>query len=122
MTRTLHIIRDGRLESTIEPENGTYKIGRDPAADIVLADPAVSKNHATLVLDGEKAIITDNNSANGVFHKGEKITEYAFTDGFEFGLGTEIGISTQKLHARGPMGMEGLTSYKYVVYGDGQIR
>ncbi len=45
-----------------------------------------------------------------------------FTDGGEFGLGAEIGISTQKLHARGPMGLEELTSYKYVVYGDGQIR
>jgi glutamate-5-semialdehyde dehydrogenase len=45
-----------------------------------------------------------------------------FTDGEEFGLGAEIGISTQKLHARGPMGLRELTSYKYVVYGDGQIR
>ena len=45
-----------------------------------------------------------------------------FTDGFEFGLGAEIGISTQKLHARGPMGLEELTSIKYVVHGKGQIR
>ncbi|OGC06420.1 glutamate-5-semialdehyde dehydrogenase [candidate division WOR-1 bacterium RIFOXYD2_FULL_36_8] len=45
-----------------------------------------------------------------------------FTDGGEFGFGSEIGISTQKLHARGPMGLPELTSYKYVVYGDGQIR
>lgn len=45
-----------------------------------------------------------------------------FTDGFEFGFGAEIGISTQKMHARGPMGLEALTSIKYVVYGDGQIR
>lgn len=45
-----------------------------------------------------------------------------FTDGFEFGFGAEIGISTQKLHARGPMGLEQLTSTKYIVYGDGQIR
>ena len=45
-----------------------------------------------------------------------------FTDGGEFGLGAEIGISTQKLHARGPMGLEELTSCKYVVYGEGQIR
>ena len=45
-----------------------------------------------------------------------------FTDGFEFGFGAEIGISTQKLHARGPMGLEALTSYKYIIYGDGQIR
>lgn len=45
-----------------------------------------------------------------------------FTDGFEFGFGAEIGISTQKMHARGPMGLEALTSIKYIVYGDGQIR
>lgn len=45
-----------------------------------------------------------------------------FTDGGEFGLGCEMGISTQKLHARGPMGLEELNSYKYVIHGDGQIR
>ncbi|QWT55798.1 glutamate-5-semialdehyde dehydrogenase [Christensenella sp. MSJ-20] len=45
-----------------------------------------------------------------------------FTDGGEFGLGAEIGISTQKLHARGPMGLKELTTYKYVIYGQGQIR
>lgn len=45
-----------------------------------------------------------------------------FTDGFEFGFGAEIGISTQKLHARGPMGLKALTSTKYIIYGSGQIR
>lgn len=45
-----------------------------------------------------------------------------FTDGFEFGLGAEMGISTQKLHARGPMGLEALTSLKYIIYGSGQTR
>lgn len=45
-----------------------------------------------------------------------------FTDGFEFGFGAEIGISTQKLHARGPMGLEALTTMKYIIEGDGQIR
>ena len=45
-----------------------------------------------------------------------------FTDGFEFGFGAEIGISTQKLHARGPMGLEALTTTKYIIFGNGQIR
>ncbi|MEG1384746.1 MAG: gamma-glutamyl-phosphate reductase, partial [Oscillospiraceae bacterium] len=45
-----------------------------------------------------------------------------FTDGGEFGLGAEIGISTQKLHARGPLGLNELTSYKYKIFGNGQIR
>ena len=45
-----------------------------------------------------------------------------FTDGGEFGFGAEIGISTQKLHARGPMGLKELTTMKYIIYGNGQVR
>lgn len=45
-----------------------------------------------------------------------------FTDGFEFGFGAEIGISTQKLHARGPMALEEITTYKWIVEGSGQTR
>ena len=44
-----------------------------------------------------------------------------FTDGFEFGFGAEIGISTQKIHARGPMGLDALTTSKFIIYGNGQI-
>lgn len=75
-----------------------------------------------------EAIVTENYSASQRFLKEvDAAAVYVnastrFTDGFEFGFGAEIGISTQKLHARGPMGLKELTSTKYIIYGDGQIR
>ena len=74
------------------------------------------------------AIITkDEKSARYFLDNVDSATVYwnastRFTDGGEFGMGAEIGISTDKLHARGPMGLHELTSYKYKIYGDGQIR
>ena len=75
-----------------------------------------------------EAIITQNDDnaqqfmtrvdSSSVYHNAST----RFTDGGEFGLGAEIGISTQKLHARGPMGLRELTTYKYIVKGNGQIR
>ena len=75
-----------------------------------------------------EAIITENEQnassfltlvdAAAVYHNAST----RFTDGFEFGFGAEIGISTQKLHARGPMGLKALTSSKYFIEGEGQIR
>ena len=75
-----------------------------------------------------EAIITDNYFASQKFlQEVDAAAVYVnastrFTDGFVFGFGAEIGISTQKLHARGPMGLEELTSTKYIIYGEGQIR
>lgn len=75
-----------------------------------------------------EAIVTDNYFASQKFlQEVDAAAVYVnastrFTDGFVFGFGAEIGISTQKLHARGPMGLEELTSTKYIIYGEGQIR
>ena len=75
-----------------------------------------------------EAIITENKNVADLFTAAiDSSSVYVnastrFTDGGEFGLGCEIGISTQKLHARGPMGLEELTTYKYVIRGNGQIR
>lgn len=75
-----------------------------------------------------EAIITENEKAAQKFLNGvDAACVYVnastrFTDGFEFGFGAEIGISTQKLHARGPMGLKELTSYKYAIRGTGQVR
>ena len=75
-----------------------------------------------------EAIITQNEEAKALFTAGvDSAAVYVnastrFTDGGEFGLGCEMGISTQKLHARGPMGLQELTTYKYIIQGDGHIR
>lgn len=75
-----------------------------------------------------EAIISENNKHIYLFYNSVDAaaiyanTSTAFTDGAEFGLGAEIGISTQKLHARGPMALEALTSYKWIIEGNGQIR
>lgn len=74
------------------------------------------------------AIVTENEQAGELFAQGvDSAAVYVnastrFTDGFEFGMGAEIGVSTQKLHARGPVGLRELTTTKYVVRGDGQLR
>lgn len=75
-----------------------------------------------------EAIITENyENANRFLDEIDAAAVYVnastrFTDGFEFGFGAEIGISTQKLHARGPMGLEALTTTKFIIYGNGQVR
>jgi len=76
------------------------------------SEAILSENRATLdefVLGVDAAAVFTNAST-------------AFTDGAQFGLGAEIGISTQKLHARGPMALQEITSYKWIVEGEGQVR
>jgi len=83
---------------------------------------------ATYSSKHSEAIVSENQNALEIFRKSvDAAAVYcnvstAFTDGAQFGLGAEIGISTQKLHARGPMALEELTSYKWIIDGDGQIR
>ena len=78
-------------------------------------------HHSDAIVTGDeakaKAFLLDVDSAAVYWNVSTR-----FTDGAEFGMGAEIGISTDKLHASGPMGLEELTSYKYVVTGDGIIR
>lgn len=80
-----------------------------------------STKHSDCIITEDKenaALFTALVDSSSVYHNAST----RFTDGGEFGLGCEIGISTQKLHARGPMGLKELTTYKYIISGDGQIR
>ncbi|WP_018933985.1 glutamate-5-semialdehyde dehydrogenase [Gracilibacillus lacisalsi] len=78
-------------------------------------------NHSeSIITENDEHVVRFMNEvdAAAVYHNAST----RFTDGFEFGFGAEIGISTQKLHARGPMGLEALTSTKYLLYGNGQMK
>ena len=75
----------------------------------------------------ECIVTNDYNNSNRFLEEIDAACVYVnastrFTDGFEFGFGAEIGISTQKIHARGPMGLNELTTSKYIIYGNGQVR
>ena len=95
----------------------------------IVEDVREAAAHIALHSTGHsEAIITSDEAAGGYFTRTvDSAAVYVncstrFTDGGEFGLGCEMGISTQKLHARGPMGLEELCSYKYVIHGSGQVR
>jgi glutamate-5-semialdehyde dehydrogenase len=102
--------------------------------DLILSIKVVANLDAALEHIGqygsklaESIITTNNQKARRFLQQVDAAAVFVnastrFTDGNEFGFGAELGISTQKLHARGPMGLESLTSLKYIVYGDGQVR
>ena len=107
-----------------DTEYGDYKLAVRVVADAEEAMDFIAA-HGT---GHSEAIVTENyTTAQRFLDQVDAAAVYVnastrFTDGFEFGLGAEIGISTQKMHARGPMGLEELTSSKYVIYGTGQVR
>ena len=140
------------LAERVRPKNGEMRADEEAKALIPDAVTATEEDWGTEYLDyilsikvvgsadeairhinryntgHSEAIITrDYNNAQKFLDEVDAAAVYVnastrFTDGFEFGFGAEIGISTQKLHARGPMGLLALTSTKYIIYGNGQIR
>ncbi len=116
------------LEKATEESFGTefldYKMAVRTVADLPEALEHIAKNSS----QHSECIISENPETCAVFERAVDAAcvytnvSTAFTDGAQFGLGAEIGISTQKLHARGPMALEELTTYKWLVHGDGQIR
>lgn len=116
------------LQKADETSFGTefldYKIAIKTVVDVNEAITHINKYSSG---HSEVIIAIDNNTIDAFLNQVDSAVVYlnastAFTDGGEFGMGAEIGISTQKLHARGPMGLTELTSYKWIVHGTGQTR
>ncbi len=111
-----------------EEDYGTEYLAKIISAKIVNSlDEAIAHINRYSTGHSESILTKDYQSAQRFLREVDSACVYVnastrFTDGFEFGFGAEIGISTQKLHARGPMGLLALTSTKYVIYGDGQTR
>lgn len=123
---TMKYMKDVKAVSSLEfaTEFNDYIIAIKVVDSI---DEAINHIEEYSTSHSETIITDDIEQANYFLQEVDSSTVYhnastRFTDGFEFGFGAEIGISTQKLHVRGPMGLDSLTSYKYIVYGTGQIR
>lgn len=111
------------------PEDyGTEYLGPEISVKVVdTLDEAITHVNRYTTHHSEAIVTKNEESGNRFLREVDAACVYVnastrFTDGFEFGFGAEIGISTQKFHARGPMGLEALTSYKYEIRGTGQIR
>jgi len=120
--------QDESLLSASEEDWGTEFLNLTVALRIVTSVEEAISHIRSYGSKHSEAIITESEENVGAFFKQVDAAALyhnastRFTDGFEFGFGAEIGISTQKLHARGPMGLEALTSTKYIVRGNGQIK
>ena len=118
----------GLLEHAAEEHFGTEFLDYKLAVRTVASLDGALAHIARYSSRHSEAIVTENKQAATQFTRSVDAAcvyvnvSTAFTDGGQFGFGAEVGISTQKLHARGPMGLPELTTYKYIVSGDGQIR
>lgn len=117
----------GLLEATEEDFSTEYLDLIISVKTVSSLDEAIEHINTHNTKHSESIVTKDYASARRFLNEIDAAAVYAnastrFTDGFEFGFGAEIGISTQKLHARGPMGLKELTTTKYIVYGNGQIR
>ena len=119
---------DESVVSATEADYGTEYLDKIISAKVVNSiDEAIEHINAHSTGHSESIVTSDYDNAQRFLNEVDSAAVYVnastrFTDGFEFGFGAEIGISTQKLHARGPMGLEALTTTKYIIYGNGQVR
>ncbi|HEX2921804.1 MAG TPA: glutamate-5-semialdehyde dehydrogenase [Bacteroidales bacterium] len=116
------------LQKATEESFGTEFLSYKMSIKTVNSFDEALSHIATYGSKHSEAIISENNSRITLFNRSVDASSVysnastAFTDGAQFGLGAEIGISTQKLHARGPMALEALTTYKWIIEGNGQVR
>lgn len=119
---------DSGISAATEQDFGTEYLDKIISVKIVNSiDEAINHINQYSTGHSESIITKDYENAQRFLNEIDSAAVYVnastrFTDGFEFGFGAEIGISTQKLHARGPMGLEALTTTKYIIYGNGQVR
>lgn len=128
--QTLDILTEACISCQAASEEDFYEEFLDKIISIKVVSTmqeAIDNIHRYGSSHSETILTEDEPTAEEFLNAVDSSTVYwnvstRFTDGFEFGLGAEIGISTDKVHARGPMGLRELTSYKFIVRGDGQIR
>jgi len=125
---TRKILKDNRIKSATEKDWGTEYLALVLSIKVVRSLDDATRHIENYGTRHSDAIVTEDYRQAMKFLKAvDSSSVYVnastrFTDGHEFGKGAEIGISTDKLHARGPMGVEDLTTYKYVILGSGQVR
>lgn len=124
--RTCAILKDAKpaTDEDYRTEYLDYKMSVKVVCDI---DEAIDHINRYSTKHSEAIVTNDYEKSQKFLQKVDSAAVYVnastrFTDGFEYGFGAEIGISTQKLHARGPLGLRELTTSKYIIYGNGQIR